>query len=72
MPVGIPRRDIEIVEHLGFFREISTRFYRKFLNETGDDIAPRFLTEAQVKSFDCQLRRLLCRETRPFVLVLFL
>src|SRR5882672_10162461 len=62
VPVGISRRHVKIVEHLGFFSEVVWR-YRQLGDQPRDDMTPRLLSQREMKRFERHLGRLLCGET---------
>lgn len=67
MAVGVPGRDVEVVEHPAFLDQVGRTRDRRFLEQSRDHVTPGFLPERQVQRPIRLLGRLLSREAGPLV-----
>lgn len=67
MPVGVPRRDVEVVQNLSLLLQRGRHAERQILKKLRYHATPGFLPERQVQRLDGPLRSLLGGKTRPFV-----
>lgn len=67
VPVRVTGRCVERIERPAFVDEEPIVLDRQFLDQAGDDAAPRLLTRVEVQRLRRFLRRLVRREAGPLV-----
>jgi hypothetical protein len=65
--VRVARGDVEGIEIARHIDQLRRNRARQLLDQPGDDVTPRLLTETQVERLDRLLRRLVRREAGPLV-----